>query len=190
VIDVSSSPLFVVVSGLPASGKTSLAEPLAQALGVPLISKDAIKEGLFEAVGYGGLAWSTTLSRAADTAMVRIAQDLDGAVLDNFWYAETVEELLTLLPRPMVEVLCRCDPEVAYERFRSRLRHPGHADNEREVVSARTSFFTRAKKLPLRTLGPVVAVDTGRPVDVGSVATRVIEAATLAARASTPTRRP
>jgi cytidylate kinase len=33
---------FVVVSGLAASGKTSVAQPLAQALGVPLISKDAI----------------------------------------------------------------------------------------------------------------------------------------------------
>lgn len=179
-IDVSSSPLFVVVSGLAASGKTSLAGPLAQALGVRLISKDAIKERLFEAVGHGGLAWSRTLSRAADTAMVRIAQDLGGAVLDNFWYAETVNELLSPLPRPIVEVFCRCDPDVAYERFRGRVRHPGHADKERDPVSARTLFFTRAKKLPLRTLGPVVEVDTDRPVDVGWVATRVIEAATRA----------
>jgi dephospho-CoA kinase len=106
VIDGSSSPLFVVVSGLPASGKTSLAEPLSQALGVPLISKDAIKERLFEAVGYGGLDWSRTLSRAADTTMVRVAQDLDGAVFDNFWYAETVDDLLTPLPRPIRS--CRC----------------------------------------------------------------------------------
>jgi glucokinase len=178
--DVPSSPLFVVVSGLAASGKTSLAEPLAQALGVRLISKDAIKERLFEAVGYGGLGWSRTLSRAADAAMVRIAQDLDGAVLDNFWYAETVDELLSPLPRPIVEVFCRCDLDVAYERFRVRVRHPGHADHERDLDSVRNAFFPRAKRLPLRTLGPVVEVDTNRPVDVGSVATRVIEAATSA----------
>jgi hypothetical protein len=148
VIDVSSSPLFVIVSGLPASGNTSPAEPLSQALGVPLISKDAIKEWPFEAVGYGGSAWSTTLSRAADSAMVRIAQDLHGTVLDSFCYAATVDELSTPLTGPIVEVLCRCDPEVPYERFRSRVRHPGHADKERDAVSARTPFFTRAKKLP------------------------------------------
>jgi AAA domain len=111
VIDVSSSPLFIVVSGPPASGKTSLAAPLSQALGVALISKDAIKERLFEAVGYGGSAWSRTLSRAADTAMMRIARDLDGAVLDSFWYAETVDELLTPLPRPIVEVLVAAMPK-------------------------------------------------------------------------------
>ena len=173
---LSSSPLFVVVSGLAASGKTSLAEPLAQVLGVPLISKDAIKEALFEAVRYGDLTASKTLSRAADAAMVRIAQDLDGAVLDNFWYVETVEELLGPLPRPIVEVFCRCDPEIAYERFRGRVRHLGHADQERDPDSLRAPFFTRAMKLPLRTLGPVVEVNTERPVDVGSVATRVVEA--------------
>ncbi len=174
---MSSSPRFVVVSGLAASGKTSLAEPLAQALGVPLISKDAIKEALFEAVGYGGSAWSKTLSRAADAAMVRIARDLDGAVLDNFWYVETVDELLAPLPRPIIEVFCRCEPDVAYERFRGRVRHPGHADQERDPDSVRAPFFTRAKKLPLRTLGPVVEVNTERPVDVRSVVTRVVEAA-------------
>ncbi|HMI22757.1 MAG TPA: AAA family ATPase [Gaiellaceae bacterium] len=173
---MSPSRRFVVVSGLAASGKTSLAEPLAQALDVPLISKDAIKEALFEAVGYGGMTWSKTLSRAADAAMVRIAQDLDGAVLDNFWYAETVGELLAPLPRPIVEVFCRCDPDVAYERFRTRVRHPGHADQERDPDTLRAPFFTRAKKLPLRTLGPVVEVDTERPVEIGSVVTRILEA--------------
>ena len=139
--------MFVIVSGLPASGKTSVAEPLASALGLRLISKDAIKQALFEAVGWGDWNWSKTVSRAADAAMVRLARDLDGAVLDNFWYRETANELLAALPRPMVEVFCRCPPEVAYERFR--------------------------QKLPLGTLGPVIEVDTQRPVAIDAVAARV-----------------
>lgn len=173
---VRTSPPFVVVSGLAASGKTAVAQPLAQALGVQLISKDVIKEALFDALGFGGLAWSKTLSRAADAAMVRAAQDLDAAVLDNFWYADTVDELLAPLPGPIVEVFCRCDPDVAFERFRHRDRHPGHADHELDPKLARTWFFDRAHKLPLQTLGPVVEVDTERPVDVAVLATRVMEA--------------
>jgi hypothetical protein len=137
---VHTKPLFVVVSGLAASGKTTVAEPLAHALGVRLISKDAIKESLFDALGFGGWEWSKTLSRAADAPMVRIAQDLDGAVLDNFWYAETANELLAPVPRPIVEVFCRCRPNVAYERFRRRVRHPGHADDVRDADSVRSSF--------------------------------------------------
>jgi predicted kinase len=174
---VHTSPPFVVVSGLAASGKTAVAQPLAHALGVQLISKDAIKEALFEALGFGGWEWSKTLSRAADAAMVRAAQDLDAAVLDNFWYAETVDELLAPLPRPIVEVFCRCDPDVAFERFRRRDRHPGHADHERSAELQRESFFDRSLKLPLQMLGPVVDVDTERTVDIPSIAARVLAAA-------------
>jgi thymidylate kinase len=174
---VRAPGLFVVVSGLAAAGKTSVAEPLADMLGVRLISKDAIKEALFDAVGLGDWAFSKTLSRAADAAMVRIARDLDGAVLDNFWYAESVVELLAPLPGPFVEVFCRCDPVVAFERFRHRDRHAGHADEERDVEATRAAFLTRADKLPLRMLGPVVEVDTERSVDLAALASRVAEAA-------------
>jgi len=174
---VSEAPPFVVVSGLAASGKTSAAEPLARALEIPLISKDAIKEALFESVGYGHLAWSKSLSRAADAALVRLAQELDAAVLDNFWYVETASDLLAPLSGPMVEVFCRCDPAVALERFESRTRHPGHADAERDPEGMHALFVARALKLPLGTLGPVVEVDTERPVDVDALARLVLAAA-------------
>ena len=41
-------PLLVVVSGMPSSGKTTVAEELARRLRLPLIAKDAIKESLYE----------------------------------------------------------------------------------------------------------------------------------------------
>jgi predicted kinase len=174
---VRGTPPFVVVSGLAASGKTSVAEPLARALDISLISKDAIKEALFESVGHGDLAWSKSLSRAADAALVRLAQDLDAAVLDNFWYAETATDLLAPLSGQMVEVFCRCDPIVALERFEARTRHPGHADSERDPESMRELFVARAGKLPLGTVGPVLEVDTERPVDVEALAALVLTAA-------------
>ena len=142
-----------------------------------MISKDAIKEALFESVGYGDLAWSKSLSRAADAALVRLAQDLDAAVLDNFWYAETASDLLAPLSGPMVEVFCRCDPLVALARFESRTRHPGHADVERDSESMRALFVARAHKLPLGTLGPVLEIDTERHVDVDALAALVLASA-------------
>jgi adenylate kinase family enzyme len=39
----------VLVSGAPGSGKTTIAVPLAAELGLPLLSKDIIKEQLFDA---------------------------------------------------------------------------------------------------------------------------------------------
>ena len=42
---------LVVVSGAPGAGKSTLAEPLAKALGFPLLSKDVIKETIFDSIG-------------------------------------------------------------------------------------------------------------------------------------------
>jgi hypothetical protein len=166
---------FVVVTGLAGAGKTTLAEPLARELDLPLISKDAIKESLFAVFDSGGWAWSKTLSRAADSALIRIAEDLDGAVLDNFWRAETAQVLLAPFAGAMIEVSCRCDPETASRRFYSRVRHPGHADEEADEPERRESFFKHT--FPLATLGPVVEVDTESPVDASTVAEQVRTAA-------------
>jgi predicted kinase len=51
-------PLVVVVTGPPASGKSTIARELADALAAPLIAKDPIKETLFDSLGTGDPAWS------------------------------------------------------------------------------------------------------------------------------------
>ena len=52
---------YVVVSGASGSGKTTLAPGLACQLGLPLISKDTIKEAIAEVLGLGDLDWSRRL---------------------------------------------------------------------------------------------------------------------------------
>jgi adenylate kinase family enzyme len=45
-VGVTATRVVVLVSGAPDAGKTALAVPLAAALGLPLLSKDQIKETL------------------------------------------------------------------------------------------------------------------------------------------------
>jgi len=54
------------VSGLPGSGKTTLAGRLAPALHLPLIDKDDILNDLFDLRGTGDIAWRRALSRDSD----------------------------------------------------------------------------------------------------------------------------
>jgi dephospho-CoA kinase len=54
--------LFVVVSGLPGSGKTTLGRRLAPALDLPLIDKDDILNRLFESKGIGTWTWTFFLN--------------------------------------------------------------------------------------------------------------------------------
>jgi predicted kinase len=66
--------VFVLVTGLPGSGKTSLATPLAAALGLPMLSKDTIKEALWDALGPGDRVWGTQLGTAAAVALESLAR--------------------------------------------------------------------------------------------------------------------
>ena len=55
----------IVVTGIPGSGKTTLAFALAETMGSSVISKDEIKESLMDSLGTGDNDWAKALSRAA-----------------------------------------------------------------------------------------------------------------------------
>ena len=42
----------ILVCGLPATGKSTMAAYLSKQLGIPMFSKDAIKERLFDTLGF------------------------------------------------------------------------------------------------------------------------------------------
>jgi hypothetical protein len=126
---------FVVVSGLPGSGKTTLARRLAPVLNLPLIDKDEILERLFVSKGTGDHTWRRALSRESDTILQREAASSEGAVLVSFWRlpgmpadSGTPTEWLSAISSQMVNVQCICEPEVAAARYLERNRHPGHLD--------------------------------------------------------------
>ena len=176
-------PVFVVVSGLPGSGKTTLARPLSKALRLPLIDKDDLLETLLTSLGADSLQDRSRLSRAADALMEKLAKaESSGAVLSSFWRRESLSATsgtpthwLRHLPR-VVEVLCDCPPHLAAERFHTRVRHPGHQDSSTSFADSLWRYEQLAATLPLE-VGPVVRVDTSRAVDVAGVTDAVRAAA-------------
>lgn len=48
---MTDRPLLLIVNGPPASGKTTLGEKVAAELGIPMFSKDTIKEELYDSLG-------------------------------------------------------------------------------------------------------------------------------------------
>ena len=160
--------VFVAVSGPPGSGKSTVAEPLARELGLPLIAKDTIKEALMDALGVRDVEASKRLGAAAIEVMLAVAAASPvGAVLDcNFRRSLAVGDL-RLLPGRVVEVFCRLDEDVAWGRFEARAgtRHPGHFDEER----SREEPWGDEATEPVDGGWPVFEVDTTEAPDVDAV---------------------
>ncbi len=70
---------LVLITGPPASGKTTLAVPLASLLDLPLVSKDVIKEALFDSPGHGDREWSSRLGAASFAVMFALLRHLPAA---------------------------------------------------------------------------------------------------------------
>lgn len=172
---------FIVISGIPASGKTALGRQLALALGLPLLDKDEILEALFDGLGTGDAEWRNRLSRSADAVLQRLAGQTAGAVLVSFWRhpqvtaeSGTPTGWISALPGKVVEVHCACPPAIAAERFLARKRHDGHLDRDKHGDDLIADFVRLAALGPLG-IGPVVGMDTGRAVDLDGVLRQVAE---------------
>ena len=163
--------LYVLVGGWPASGKSTLAKGLARELGLPLLSKDEIKEAMIDALGHPtGVAVSRELGQAAVRVMLRVAHRCPaGAVMDSTWYPYTLP-LVEDLQGHIVEVRCILARELARKRYlaRARSRHPGHLDIER----SENELWGRPVD-PLG-VGSLVEADTSEPIDEGALARIVL----------------
>ena len=161
-------PVYVVVSGPPASGKSALAPQVAASLGLPLVAKDTIKDALMSVLDAPDVEASRQLGRAAVQAMLAVAEQSPiGAVIESNFYRSVAAAELTSLPGHVVEVFCRCTAWVAWDRYRSRAgtRHAGHFDHER----TRDELWNDEVAEPVAGPWPLLEVHTDLPVDVAAV---------------------
>jgi len=156
---------YVLVTGLPASGKSTLAGPLSRALDLPLLAKDTVKEALWEALGPGDAEWAARLGAASAEVLLAVAIDAGAAVVDHFFHRDRLTAW-SRLPGRLVEVHCAVSPDLARARYQARRRHPAHHDGD----AARWDDWIARDAGPLRLGGPLLEVDTSRPVAVAGVA--------------------
>jgi len=169
---VIAGPVFVLVSGPPASGKSTLAPVLAHELGLPLVAKDTIKDALMAHLPVPNVEASRQLGRAAVAAMLAVAaQSPVGAVIESNFYRSVAVESLTGLPGAIVEVFCRCDRDIARQRYSSRagVRQAGHFD----AVRTDDELWNEEIAEPVNGGWPVLNVDTNHPVDIDGLLVRI-----------------
>ena len=108
-------PLVLIITGAPASGKSTLGRQLAQALGLPYLAKDLFKETLFDSLGWEDRAWSRRLGGASMELLFRTAAALleagQSVALESNFYAEWDTPQLRVLGErfgcQFAQVVCR-----------------------------------------------------------------------------------
>jgi predicted kinase len=183
-----NAPLLVVITGAPGTGKTTLGRHLSEQLDLPLISKDGIKEILFDALGWGDREWSKVLSVASLDLMFHVlaAELCVGRSLiveSNFDHERDTRRFIALkLRHPFVafQIVCHADPDVLATRYTRRAhmpeRHPGHLDHL--LVNELDPNALLRKHSPLEIGGFLVELNTNQAgaVDYVSISQAIASA--------------
>ena len=131
----------ILVTGIPASGKSTMARFLAEAFGLPVISKDRIKECMYDTIGFRSREEKVKLGTASMQIMYNLAEELMRSarpfILENNFENVSKEGLLTILEKyeyKAITVTLTGDYKIIYQRFLERNRdpgrHPGHVVND------------------------------------------------------------
>lgn len=135
-----TKPLLVIISGLPCTGKTFLGKRLAKEFNLPYLSKDGIKELLFDSLGWQDREWSKKLGLASYNLLYYFAESQLTAgksfIIESNFKAEFDSKKFLDLKKKYeyepLQIVCKTDGEVLFERFKKRTesgeRHPGHVD--------------------------------------------------------------
>jgi predicted kinase len=168
-------PLLVMVTGMPSSGKTSVAEELARRLRLPLVAKDEIKESLYESLGADDVASSGRLGAAAFALIFALARTMLGScvsvIVEGNFFHDHEAEFVALPPHRLVQLHCHAPLPVLLDRYARRSRHPGHHDTEK--IKELPSRFESGAHSPLTLDGQLVRLDTTRPIDFDALVERV-----------------
>ncbi len=168
-------PLLVVVTGMPSSGKTTVAEGLARRLRLPLIAKDEIKESLYDSLGAEDAAASARLGAAAYALIFALARTTLGAgaslIVEANFFTDQAAELASLPEHRTAQIHCHAPLATLLERYAARSRHAGHHDAEKlDELPAR---FESGAHEPLALDGELIRLDTTAPVDIDGLAERL-----------------
>ena len=131
----------ILVSGIPAAGKSTMAEAISEKLKLPVISKDTIKELLFDNIGFQSRAEKVKLGIASMEIMYYVAGQLmktgQPFILENNFEYSSEQGMKSLLEKYQYSALTITltgDYKVIYQRFLEREsspdRHRGHVVND------------------------------------------------------------
>lgn len=127
----------IVLTGMPATGKSTICKALAEHFGYAVVEKDAIKEELFDTVGFTCYAQKRALDHAANAVVIHVVEQIlkagGSVIVDNNFDDISGKRFSALLEQYGPKCACvflRGDLDVLHQRYTIRdnahARHLGH----------------------------------------------------------------
>lgn len=131
----------ILITGIPAAGKTTMAAAIAERFKLPIISKDVIKEIMFDDIGFQSRSEKVKLGIASMNIMYYLAEQLmktgQPFILENNFETSSKEGIINVLEKysyTAITVTITGKYKIIYERFCKRNdspnRHRGHIVND------------------------------------------------------------
>jgi len=132
---------IIVLTGMPAAGKSTVAKALSKAFDLPVLEKDALKEAIFDTMGFSCYVEKRKTDHAANAVLLACAKALvennRSMILDNNFdeiSAKALNEMICKYNLKCVIVFLGGDNDVFYQRYverdRRKVRHLGHVLQE------------------------------------------------------------
>ncbi len=163
-------PQLIITTGRPAAGKSTLSKWLSKELGMPFVSKDNVREVLFNRLGWKDRKWAQMLGRTSVDIMFYFAEtQLEAGcslILDNSFdpslSAARFQALKTKYGVETIQIVCNSDRDTLFNRFRERAktgnRHPGHGDDD--VLDELRTYLAKEQSLVMDIGGSIIEIDT------------------------------
>ena len=159
--EAAAEPALIVVSGLPATGKSYFSSRLAERLPLVILESDALRKTLFSSPSYSSKE-SSQLFRAIHLLVERLLKRGISLILDATNLSERYREYLygigDRLDVKLVLVRVEAPPEVVRERLESRLKNSGGKSD------ADWAVYRRMKSSVQKIRRNHYAVDTSRGI--------------------------
>jgi glucokinase len=164
---------LVMANGVPASGKSHLAQALSRKTGWPVLALDTIKDPFLELIENVDRPFNRVLGRASYKSIFAIIADAPpgSTFIVDAWFGfqpvEVLQEQIAMAGiTEIAELWCHALPEVIGDRYARRSAerlpgHPGAADVPELISLARSAHPSR--------LGPVLEVETTSPTNIDVV---------------------
>lgn len=128
---------LIVIAGMPATGKSTLARALWRKFSYPVLEKDTMKERLFDTVGFHDYLEKRKLDHGATDILLYVTEQLIQAdqsviIVNNFDKneAEKLVRIVETYKPHCVSIILGGDPKALWARYverdRKGVRHPGH----------------------------------------------------------------